>query len=171
MRPLFQDMSLARRGSEPLYVRLAAAIRDRIRAGGLGPGDRLPPVRAAALALHLNVNTVQRAYNLLARESVLSSRRGVGTVVLRVEARPGSRGSPRLASSLLSARNQLQGTVRAIEVSGVMAEVVLDLPSGQQIVAAITRASVERLRLRVGQPATAIIKSTDVMLAQEPVAD
>jgi molybdate transport system regulatory protein len=68
----------------------------------------------------------------------------------------------------LSARNQIEGTVTFIEVSGVMGEVILELPGGQEIVAAITRASVERLGLAVGDPALAIVKSTDVMLALPP---
>jgi len=46
-----------------------------------------------------------------------------------------------------------------------MAEVVVDV-SGQEIVAAITRASVERLGLKEGESVTAIIKATEVMLAR-----
>ena len=46
----------------------------------------------------------------------------------------------------LSARNQLNGTVRSVELGAVMAEVVVDV-AGQEIVAAITRSSAERLGL------------------------
>jgi molybdopterin-binding protein len=64
----------------------------------------------------------------------------------------------------LSARNQLRGTVAAVRGEGVLCEVVLRLGDGQEITAVITRRSAERLGLRRGQPAVAVIKSTEVML-------
>jgi molybdate transport system regulatory protein len=63
----------------------------------------------------------------------------------------------------LSARNQLNGTVRSVELGAVMAEVVVDV-NGQQIVSAITRSSAERLNLAEGRPVTVIIKATEVLL-------
>jgi molybdopterin-binding protein len=63
----------------------------------------------------------------------------------------------------LSARNQLSGTVRHVELGAVMAEVTVDV-GGQQLVSAITRASAERLGLAEGQPVTAFIKATEVLL-------
>ena len=66
----------------------------------------------------------------------------------------------------ISARNQLRGTVTAIELGAIMAEVTVDI-GGQEVVAAITRGSVERMKLAVGQPIVAIIKSTEVMLGRE----
>lgn len=65
----------------------------------------------------------------------------------------------------LSARNQLQGTVKAVKLGGVMAEVVVDV-SGNEIVSAITRSSAERLNLQIGDTVTVIIKSTEVMLGK-----
>ena len=66
----------------------------------------------------------------------------------------------------LSARNQLSGTVRNVELGAVMAEVTVDV-AGQQIVSAITRASAERLALAQGQPVTVFIKATEVLLGVE----
>jgi len=66
----------------------------------------------------------------------------------------------------LSARNQLTGTVRSVELGAVMAEVVLDV-DGQQIVSAITRSSAERLGLAEGRQVTVFIKATEVMLGVE----
>ncbi len=65
----------------------------------------------------------------------------------------------------LSARNQLQGTIKSIETGAVMAEVVVDV-GGQEMVAAITVTSTERLGLAVGDTVTVIVKSTDVMIAK-----
>jgi molybdate transport system regulatory protein len=63
----------------------------------------------------------------------------------------------------LSARNQLNGTVRQVELGAVMAEVTVDV-NGQQLVSAITRASAERLGLAEGKPVTVFIKATEVLL-------
>jgi len=65
----------------------------------------------------------------------------------------------------LSARNQLKGTITAVKLGGVMAEVIIDI-GGQEVVAAITRGSVEQLGLAVGQPALAVIKATEVPIAK-----
>ena len=66
----------------------------------------------------------------------------------------------------ISARNALTGIVREITGDGVLCEVVLDLGNGQEIVSVITRSSAERLGLKPGVSATALIKSTEVLLAR-----
>ena len=66
----------------------------------------------------------------------------------------------------ISARNALTGVVREITGDGVLCEVVLDLGNGQEIVSVITRSSAERLGLKPGVTATALIKSTEVLLAR-----
>ena len=66
----------------------------------------------------------------------------------------------------LSPRNQLRGTITAIELGSIMAEVTVDI-GGQEVVAAITRGSVERTGLMGGQPIVAIIKATEVILGRE----
>lgn len=65
----------------------------------------------------------------------------------------------------LSARNQLHGTVTDVKLGSIMAEVTVDV-GGQAVVSVITRGSVERMRLNVGDAVTVIIKSTEVMLAK-----
>lgn len=65
----------------------------------------------------------------------------------------------------LSARNQLPGTVKSVTLGAVMAEVVVDV-SGHEVVAAITRSSVERLNVKVGDAITVVIKATEVMIAK-----
>jgi molybdopterin-binding protein len=47
-----------------------------------------------------------------------------------------------------------------------MAEVIVQLPDGQEIVSAITRSSAEALNLQQGDQVVAIIKSTDVMIGK-----
>jgi molybdopterin-binding protein len=65
----------------------------------------------------------------------------------------------------LSARNQLNGTVRGVKLGNIMAEVVVDI-GGQEVVSAITRSSVERLAIQEGDTVTVVIKATEVMLAK-----
>ena len=65
----------------------------------------------------------------------------------------------------ISARNQLRAKVTAISFGGVMAEVRLEV-GGQELVAVITRASAERLRIKVGDQVVAIIKATEVMVGK-----
>lgn len=65
----------------------------------------------------------------------------------------------------LSARNQLKGQVTKITLGNVMAEVHVQVGSNE-IVSAITRGSVERLGIKVGDQVTAIIKATEVIIAK-----
>ncbi len=63
----------------------------------------------------------------------------------------------------ISGRNKLAGTVVKVRISGLMAEVVLDL-GGQQLTSIITSAAARELRLRPGASAVALIKATEVMV-------
>ena len=65
----------------------------------------------------------------------------------------------------LSTRNQLAGTVSAVETGGVMATVKVTLTGGQEVTASITKEAVEELELTPGAPVTVLVKSTEVMLA------
>jgi molybdopterin-binding protein len=63
----------------------------------------------------------------------------------------------------LSARNRFAGTVRSVEVDGVMA--LVEIEAGPfLVVAAVTRDAVEELGLAPGVPATAAVKATSVMV-------
>jgi molybdopterin-binding protein len=64
----------------------------------------------------------------------------------------------------VSARNQITGTVQSIKQDEIMAEVVVKLQSGEELVSVITSASAQRLGLSSGKQVTIVIKSTDVML-------
>lgn len=65
----------------PLYLQIADGVRSAIAHGTVRPGDRLPPGRELAASLDVNLETVQRAYRLLASEGIVSSRVGRGTRV------------------------------------------------------------------------------------------
>jgi molybdate transport system regulatory protein len=126
--------------------------------------DTLSAAEAAAL-LHLNVKRVQA----LARLGQVPATR-VGRKWLfprkRIEQMVGMEPEPVTATVELSARNQLRGRILAIHADGIMAEVRLDV-GGQELVAVITRSSVERLRLKSGDEVLAVIKSTEVMIGRK----
>lgn len=67
----------------------------------------------------------------------------------------------------LSARNQLPATVKSVNQGAVMAEVVVTVDGGHEVVAAITAESARRLALAAGKRVTVVIKSTEVMLATD----
>ena len=66
----------------------------------------------------------------------------------------------------ISGRNQLRGYVDEVRVEGLLAQVRLRI-GDQTLTAVITRDAVEELKLRRGDEALAIVKSTEVMIARE----
>lgn len=64
----------------------------------------------------------------------------------------------------ISARNRFHGTVTDVKVEGLMAQVELTVTEPMRLVAVITRDAIEELGLKAGMPATAIVKSTNVMV-------
>src|ERR1041384_4629298 len=65
----------------PIYVQLREQILALMGRGVLKPGTQVPTMRQVAVALKIDLNTVQRAYAELERDGVLSKQRGVGTFV------------------------------------------------------------------------------------------
>jgi molybdopterin-binding protein len=67
-------------------------------------------------------------------------------------------------SSGLSARNRFVGTVSSVEIDGLMAQVEIVVTEPTRVVALVTRDAVEELGLKPGMSATALVKSTSVMV-------
>ncbi|MEM3737285.1 MAG: LysR family transcriptional regulator [Candidatus Bathyarchaeia archaeon] len=67
----------------------------------------------------------------------------------------------------LSARNQLEGVVRRVEVGAVTAKIEVEILTPTLITAVITKEAVEELCLKVGDSVRAVVKSTEVMIAKE----
>lgn len=63
----------------------------------------------------------------------------------------------------ISGRNQLIGRVTEIKYSGLLAQVALKIGE-QRITAIITADAAREMRLKVGERAAALIKSTEVMI-------
>ncbi len=64
----------------------------------------------------------------------------------------------------ISARNQLKGVIKSVTKGQTTAHVELDV-NGVMMTASITNEAVDTLGLKAGQPAYAIVKASDVMIA------
>ena len=76
----------------PIFMQVAGHIRQAVSARVYRVGEALPSLRQLATELGVNPNTVQRAYELLEREGLVVSRRGVGLFVGIGRASCGERG-------------------------------------------------------------------------------
>jgi molybdate transport system regulatory protein len=65
----------------------------------------------------------------------------------------------------ISARNRLDGTISAIIRGSVNCEVKLRLGAGRVLTSIITEEALKELDLAVGQPCTAVIKASHVLMA------
>lgn len=77
------------------------------------------------------------------------------------------RGLLRRMSMKTTARNQFAGTVKAVQVGPVSAQVTIALKSGEDITATMTSAAAERLKLVKGKEALALIKASAVVLVTD----
>ena len=112
----------------------------------------------AARLLGVSVDTVRRwdrQGRIRTRRDRANRRLVPDSEVERLRALDGEHG--------LSARNRLRGVVRELKVEGLLAQV--ELEAGPfRVVAVITREAAEALGLRPGEPATAIVKATSVLI-------
>lgn len=65
----------------PKYLAIVKALADDIRAGRLPPGVRLPPQRALAKHLNVDLTTVTRAFNEARRSGLIDATAGRGSFV------------------------------------------------------------------------------------------
>lgn len=65
----------------PLYRQIINQIRFGIASGQLKTGEQLPTVRALAVELKINLNTIAKAYKELEIQHVLETHQGTGTFI------------------------------------------------------------------------------------------
>ncbi len=119
----------------------------------------------AAKAIGVSTDTLrrwERAGKLRTVRDRANRRRVPEREIERLAARP----RRHRAGDALSARNRFPGTVRSVEVDGVMA--LVEIVAGPHLVtAAVTRDAVEELGLAPGVPATAAVKATSVLIERD----
>jgi GntR family transcriptional regulator len=76
------NISIDLRSGVPAYIQIIENIQRFAGNGDLNPGDQLPTVRQLAAELHVNHNTVARAYRLLDEAGVISTQHGRGTYLV-----------------------------------------------------------------------------------------
>ena len=68
-------------GNKPMYRQIADALREKISAGELKPGDALPTESSLQEAFNVSRVTVRQALKLLTEEHIVESIQGSGTYV------------------------------------------------------------------------------------------
>ena len=75
------DFKLDPKSGVPFYRQIIDQIRYGVASGSLKVGEQLPTVRALAVELKVNLNTVSKAYRELEIQRVLESQQGTGTFI------------------------------------------------------------------------------------------
>lgn len=76
-------LTLNYRDSQPLYGQIKDGLRRMIVSGALEPNEKLPSIRAMAVDLAINPNTIRRAYTELEAEGFIYSVPGKGSFASR----------------------------------------------------------------------------------------
>ncbi len=69
----------------PFYRQIIDQIRFGIAKGDLKIGEQLPTVRALAVELKVNLNTVAKAYKELEIQNILETQQGTGTFISKTD--------------------------------------------------------------------------------------
>jgi GntR family transcriptional regulator len=105
----------------PIYLQIAEAVRAAVAAGIYRPGEALPSLRALAIDIQVNPNTVQRAYDELEREGLIYCQRGKGLFV----AEQGAASAHRHAVDTVG--KAFQEGVRAAQAAGMSPQQISEI--------------------------------------------
>lgn len=131
----------------------------------VGMAGKSMTIGEAAKAIGVSADTLRR-WDKQGKLKTKRDQRGRRLVPVSEVERLTSRPHREPAGDNFSARNHFTGTVKSVEVDGVMA--LVELEAGPfRVVAAITRDAVEELGLREGVRATAKVKATSVMIERD----
>jgi len=75
------EFKLDPKSGVPFYRQIIDQIRYGIATGSLKVGEQLPTVRALAVELKVNLNTVIKAYKELEIQKILETQQGTGTFI------------------------------------------------------------------------------------------
>jgi molybdopterin-binding protein len=121
------------------------------------------PISDAAQALGVSLDTLRR-WDREGRLETERDARGRRLVSVDEIQRLGGH-LPTRSGDAFSARNRFEGIVESVEVTGVVAQVVIQA-GPYQVVSIVTRDAVEELGLAPGVPAVATVKATSVMIGR-----
>ena len=121
------------------------------------------PISDAAQALGVSLDTLRR-WDREGRLETERDARGRRLVSVDEIQRLGGH-LPTRSGDAFSARNRFEGIVESVEVTGVVAQVVIQA-GPYQVVSIVTRDAVEEHGLAPGVPAVATVKATSVMIGR-----
>ena len=81
------DFKLDPKSGVPFYRQIIDQIRYGVATGSLNVGEQLPTVRALAVQLKVNLNTVSKAYRELEIQNILQTQQGTGTFIDSMDVR------------------------------------------------------------------------------------
>ncbi len=79
------DFKLDPKAGSPFYRQIIDQIKFGIASGNLKIGEQLPTVRALAVELKVNLNTVAKSYKELEIQNILETQQGTGTFISKIE--------------------------------------------------------------------------------------
>jgi molybdate transport system regulatory protein len=121
--------------------------------GSGGGGTRLTPAAHGLLQAWHSLQSEHRDF-LRTQEARLATHPALGGLLRRM-------------SMKTTARNQFAGTVKAVEMGPVSAQVTITLKAGDEITATMTAGAATRLKLKKGKEALALIKASAVVLVAD----
>jgi GntR family transcriptional regulator len=134
------------RNGVPAYQRIQGAIRKKIDAGNLRPGDSVPSERDLAKIHQVSLMTARHALATLEREGVVERRRGVGTFV----------SAPKIHfNKLMSYTEQMASRSMTAGSKVLFAKIIDNEPEATARLSLAPKSSVlklERLRHAAGEP-------------------
>ena len=75
------EIIISSNNSKPIYEQITSQIKAKIMSGELAAGQPIPSMRALAIAIHVSVITVQKAYEDLQRDGFIETTVGRGSFV------------------------------------------------------------------------------------------
>jgi len=143
-------------------------LKDRKPRSSKPPAEALLKPRDAALELRVSFPTIKQWIYKKKIRSICTAgghhripQSEVDRLLFRTRAKTESQRN--LLRRSLSGRNQLVGRIERVQISGLMAEVLISIGE-QQITSIITARSAREMSLKPGQTAAALIKATEVMI-------
>jgi len=133
-------VELRRRPGPAAYVQIEEELAERIRAGILRPGDRIPPERELAEQMQVSRMTVRQALGRLADRGLLVREQGRGTFVSETK--------------LIQSLSHLSGFYDQMISQGI--QPTSRLLSGKQVLA--STADAQLLGLRIGEPLYKVVR-------------
>ena len=100
------------RDARPIYGQIKDSLRRLIVAGALSPDEKLPSIRALAMDLSINPNTIRRAYTELEQEGFICSVPGKGSFAAVMGG-----GDPKRRAELMEKLREIIAELRYLNVS------------------------------------------------------